>query len=139
MEALKRMEIRAGEQTPQVLLDKEQNILKIEGFSFPDNPHVFYTAIVDWFKAYCKDAPAETHFTFGFLYVNSTSVKFINDILKRMDALLVDGKKARVTWIVNPDDEDIEQLGLELKGLHKIPFEIISREPEKPSGPKKFF
>ncbi len=135
-----RIEVQATEQTPAVLLDKEKGILKIEGFSFPDSPHVFYTNIVSWFSGYCKSPNEETNLTFAFLYVNSTSIKFINDILKKMDSLAAAGKKVSVTWIVNPDDEDIEQLGQELKGLHTVPFRIIPKEPEKPSTPpKKFF
>ena len=140
MAMLSRIEIGGTEQTPHVILDKEESIFKMEGFSFPDTPFVFYADLIDWFKEYCQAPNEETHFVFAFLYVNSTSVKFIHDMLKRMDALIAEGRKARVTWMINPDDEDIEQLGQELKGLHKIPFQIVSQEPEKPqAGPKKFF
>lgn len=139
MSSLKKIEIAATEQTPYVLLDKEKNELKIEGYSFPDSPYIFYGPVVDWFKEYCKSPNEETHLTFSFLYVNSTSVKFIHDVLKRLDSIFATGKKVSVTWLINPDDEDIEQLGLELKGLHKIPFDITLKKPEKPIGPKKFF
>lgn len=139
MASIKRIEIQPGEQTPHVVLDKEKGHFRIEGFSFPDTPYVFYANVIDWFKEYCKTPNEETNLEFAFLYVNSTSIKFINDVLKKMDDLLDAGKKVSVTWSIKPDDEDIEQLGLELKGLHKIPFTIITKDPEKPEGPKKFF
>lgn len=139
MADLKRIEIEAGEQTPSAILDKENGIFKIEGFSFSDSPYIFYTPLVEWFKKYCSSPNEETQMVFNFVYVNSTSVKFINDILKLLDALFVSGKKVGVTWHMNPDDEDIEQLGLELKGLHTVPFKIEPKEPEKPEPPKKKF
>jgi hypothetical protein len=136
---LKKIEVEAGEQTPSVLLDKEKGIFKIEGFSFSDNPHIFYAPVVDWFKEYCNSPNEETQVVFNFVYVNSTSVKFINDILKLLDGLFVKGKTAGVTWHMNPDDEDIEQLGLELKGLHAVPFKIEPKDPGRPEPPKKKF
>lgn len=137
--ALEKIEIQAGEQTPYALFDKASGVMKIEGFSFSDSPYIFYTPLVEWFKEYCNQPNEETKVLFSFIYVNSTSVKFINDILKKMDELVTSGKKAVVEWQVSPDDEDIEQLGMELKTLHKVPFVITQKPEEKPEEPKKKF
>ncbi len=136
---LERLEIAAGEQTPSVILDKEKGILKIEGFSFSDSPHIFYAPVVEWFWDYCSSPNEETLVVFSFTYVNSTSVRFINDILKKLDELVLAGKKTSVSWLISPEDEDIEQLGQELKALHKVPFTISQKEEEKPDEPKKKF
>ena len=136
---MRRLEIDAGELTPYVLLDKEQGIFKIEGFSFPENSYSFYIEIVNWFTEYAKNPNEETTVSFGFLYVNSTSVKFIHEIIKRLGGLIAEGKKASVIWYIREHDEDIEQLGMELKGLNNVPFTIVPKEEEKPGEQKKFF
>lgn len=130
-----KIEIEATELTPYVLLDSEKGLIKMEGYSYPDSPFIFYTDIIDWFRAYCARLPEETNVSFGFYYVNSTSVKFINEILKQMDKLADAGKRTMVTWYMRPDDEDIEQLGLELKGLHHVPFTFLTKEEK--AGSKK--
>jgi len=136
---MQRIEIEAGELTPYVLLDREKGVFKFEGFSFPESSYLFYMEIVNWFNEYCKNPNEETNISFGFLYVNSTSVKFIHEIIKRLSGLIADGKKASVTWIVRAYDDDIEQLGMELKALNNVPFTFIIKEDDKTSEGKKFF
>lgn len=136
---MEKLEIKATELTPYVLFDKDAGTFKMEGYSYPETPVLFFSEIITWFRNYCGNANENTKFVFSLLYVNSTSVKFINDILKMLDGLQEAGKVASVTWYMNPDDEDIEQLGLELKGLHNLPFEIIAKDPERPKEPPKKF
>ncbi len=136
---MRKISIEARDNTPSVILDKENSRMEIRGYSFPDEAYGFYNEIVDWFKEYAKDPNPETKVIFDFKYVNSTSAKFINDVLKQLDGIIADGKNACVEWLYDLDDEDIQQLGTTLKEFHKVPFTVSVKNADKDSGKKKMF
>ena len=136
---MRKVSIDARDKTPSVILDKENSRIEIRGYSFPDEAHDFYAEIVVWFKEYAKNPNPETKVVFDFNYVNSTSAKFINDILKKLDGIVANGKNACVEWLFEPDDEDIQQLGNTLKEFHKVPFTVSVKNAAKDPGKKKMF
>jgi hypothetical protein len=136
---MRKIKIEAKDQTPAIILDKESSIMEIRGYSFPDEAHEFYDDIIDWFKEYSKDPNPDTKLVFDLIYVNSTSIKFFNDILKKLDGILINGKTAKVEWYYVSDDEDMQQLGAVLKDFHKTPLEIIPKKITKESGKQKLF
>ncbi len=136
---MKRISIAATDQTPFVILDKENSKMEIRGYSFSDDTLGFYSEIVRWFKEYSKEPNQETRVILDFKYVNSTSVKFINDLLKNLDAISANGKSVTVDWLHEADDEDVQQLGNTLKEFHTIAFNIIPKIISKEGGKKKMF
>ncbi|MGZ3903343.1 MAG: DUF1987 domain-containing protein [Bacteroidia bacterium] len=134
---MKKVNITARDNTPQVTLDSESGKLEIRGYSFPDEAFGFYNEITEWVKEYVKDPAPETKMIFDFKYVNSTSTKFINDILKSLGTISAAGKKVSVDWFYDTDDEDIQQLGITLKEFHKVPFTIDLKPPPPKDGDKK--
>ena len=136
---MKKIEIAARDQTPFVILDKENSAFEIRGYSYPDEALEFYSEIIEWFKEYIKNPNAETKLIFDLIYVNSTSIKFINEILKKLDELLATGKTVTVEWLFMPDDEDMQQLGNVLKDFHKTPLTITSKKITKENGKQKMF
>lgn len=135
--SMKKVNIEARDNTPRVTLDGESGNLEIKGYSFPDEAFGFYSEITDWMKEYVKNPASETKMVFDFKYVNSTSTKFINDILKSLSKLSAEGKKVSVDWLYDTDDEDIQQLGITLKEFHKVPFTVGLKPPPPKDGDKK--
>jgi hypothetical protein len=136
---MKKIEIAARDQTPYVILDKENALMEIRGYSYPDEALEFYAEIIEWFKEYIQSPNAETKVVFDLIYVNSTSVKFINEILKKLDEILANGKTIAVDWFYMPDDEDMQQLGNVLKDFHKIPIAVFPKKINKESSKQKLF
>jgi hypothetical protein len=136
---MKKIEIAARDQTPFVILDKENCIFEIRGYSYPDEALEFYSEIINWFKEYIENPNAETKLVFDLIYVNSTSIKFINEILKKLDSILLTGKKVSVEWFYMPDDEDMQQLGNVLKDFHKVPVSVLAKKITKENGKQKMF
>ena len=136
---MKKISIEARDNTPAVILDKESSKIEIRGYSFPDEALGFYSEIVDWFKEYVKDPNPETKVVFDFKYVNSTSAKYINDILKKLDGIVAAGKTASVEWLHDSDDEDIQQLGITLKEFHRVSFTVLAKKPIVDPNKRKIF
>lgn len=136
---MRKINIEARDNTPAVILDKETGKMEIKGYSFPDESYNFYTELIAWLKEYVKSPNPETKMVFDFKYVNSTSAKYVNDILKHLDLLVDSGKKASVEWLFDAEDEDIQQLGNTLKEFHKVPFTVSIKNVPKDNGKKKMF
>lgn len=136
---MKKISIEARDNTPAVILDKESGKMEIRGFSFPDEAYEFYNEIVSWFKDYEKDPNPTTKMVFDFNYVNSTSAKYINDILKKLDAINASGKAVSIEWFFDEDDEDIQQLGNTLKEFHKATFTVLAKKPLANQSKTKLF
>ena len=136
---MKKLEIPAKDQTPYIILDKESGVMEIRGYSYPDEALEFYTEIIEWFKEYVVNPNNETKIVFDLIYVNSTSIKFINEILKRLDEIVTLGKSARVDWLYMPDDEDMQQLGNVLKDFHKVPIAVTPKKISKENNKQKLF
>ncbi len=136
---MRKISIAATDQTPFVILDKENSKMEIKGYSFSDDSLGFYSDIINWFNEYSKEPNPETKVVLDFKYVNSTSVKFIHDVLKNLDTIIAAGKSVTVDWLYEVDDEDVQQLGNTLKEFHTVAFTIISKIVNKEGGKKKMF
>jgi len=100
------------EDTPPVLLDKENEIFEISGLSLLENPKKFYEPIICWLEEYIQNPSEQTVFTFKLKYFNTTSAKEIvrlYQILKK----LYESKKSQVKilWYYSKEDEGLRDFG----------------------------
>jgi len=119
---MKPLRIHATDDTPEIVLDKEQGKFEFNGRSLPEDSADFFTPILTWLKEYCENPNKTTEVVFNLDYFNTASSKFIQDILQILDD--IDGTK--IVWCFHEDDEDMEQMGQELSELVEIPFEYKS-------------
>ena len=73
--------IEPTDESPEVILDKENGRFEFGGKSLPEDVKEFYSPILIWLENYVKDPNDETHVKFKFDYFNSASAKQILDIL----------------------------------------------------------
>ena len=112
--------LEGTEDTPRIILDKDNGIFEISGRSLPEDSAEFYQPILDWLEKYSKQANADTNFMFKLEYFNTASSKLILDILSKLE----DIEGTAVTWYYHEDDEDMEEAGEEFSELVDIPFEF---------------
>jgi hypothetical protein len=111
----------AQDDTPQVILDKEQNIFELSGKSLPEDVIKFYQPVYDWLKQYVEDPNSETIIKLKIDYFNSASHKAINYMLEILADIEKKGKKVIVKWHYLTEDEDMLETGhdfAEITGLH---------------------
>jgi hypothetical protein len=93
---MNRLVIEGTEDSPAITLDAEANLFKFSGESRPENTAAFFTPVIRWFLDFESDLLARKEkrqeipairFIFCFEYFNSTSAKYIMDILKRAQSL----------------------------------------------------
>jgi len=125
MKAIKKI---GTDDTPSVILDKENQELMISGRSLPEDVVSFYDPILVWLDEYAEDPNEKTVFDFKLEYFNTASSKLLLDVLLKLEDMADDGQDVLVRWHYPDDDEDMEEAGEEYADIVEVPFEMISYE-----------
>jgi len=123
MEILK---IESTEDNPQIVLDRESDILEISGRSLPEDVNTFYEPMMSWIEDYAKDPLDTTVFNFKLTYFNTASSKIILDILTQFEEMIEEGHQVMVRWHYPEEDEDMMEAGEEYSEMVDVPFEMVS-------------
>lgn len=123
MEVIK---IKGTDDTPSIVLDKDNEIFEISGRSLPEDVSTFYEPILNWLDEYAQDPNSKTVFSFKLVYFNTASSKLLLDILMKLEELHENGNEVLIKWYYPEDDEDMQEAGEEYADIVDIPFEQIS-------------
>jgi len=123
MQAIK---IKGSDDTPNVILDKDNGIFEISGRSLPEDVAAFYEPILEWLEEYADTPLDKTIFNFKLEYFNTASSKLLLDVLLKLEDMFDDGKDILVRWHFPDDDEDMEEAGEEYADIVEVPFEQVS-------------
>ncbi|MCB2195312.1 MAG: DUF1987 domain-containing protein [Bacteroidetes bacterium] len=135
---MKGLDIPATAKSPRVLLDTDKNIFEIQGNSRPENVRDFYFPIIYKIRKYFEkvidknkvDEFNEKSFKFNFKldYFNSSSAKFISDILVLIRDFTEEGLNLKVNWYFADGDEDMMEVGEDFSEMISVPFNYIMIE-----------
>jgi SiaC family regulatory phosphoprotein len=114
------LNIEGAEDTPKIILNKQNGIFEISGRSLPEDSAEFYRPVLEWIAEYAKSPNPSTEFTLKLEYFNTASSKLILDVLSALE----DIKGMKILWYFHEDDEDMEEAGEEFSELVEIPFEF---------------
>ena len=108
----------------------------IWGASRPEDANAFYTPILAWLDEYYtlrywkdskfNDDNPEAVFEFRLEYINSTSAKFILDILIKIGKFRMDNVFIKVEWYYDEPDLDMKESGEVFEKMAKMTFEHFS-------------
>lgn len=131
---MQRLKIDPTDSSFSVELDHEKGEFKFSGESRPENAPSFFDPIIVWiseFKKYIeqKNQIFELKTIFKLDYFNSTSTKYIVDILKELKNIEeLPNVNLRTEWHYKEIDEDIEESGKELKDWTGLNIDLILDE-----------
>lgn len=109
--------------TPFISIEKGKVMIK--GRSIPEDSFEFYEPVLKACQDYILNPPPNTEISIHLDYVNSGSKKFLTNILSVFEGSYLQGNNYNIRWYYDVDDESIHDLGNDLKGIIKIPFQII--------------
>ncbi len=122
------LRIESTDDSPQVILDKENSVFEISGKSLPENVVEFYRPVMDWLQEYRKDPGPKTGLTLKLIYFNTASSKMILDILMVLEEMAEAGHEVTVRWMSLKSDEDMQEAGKEYEEMVDVPFEHLTYE-----------
>jgi len=127
---MKPLIIEPTEFTPDVNFNPLNHTLDIAGFSRPENVIGFYKPVVKWIQDYIDEVfygntafdKAMLTMNFRMTYFNSSSAKFLLDILFELRKIHDKGNRVVINWYYESDDDEIKESGEELSDLVCLPF-----------------
>ncbi len=109
----------------------EEGIIDIEGRSITEDVFSFWQPLLEWVTEYSKKPAEVTNVVINLEYTNSSSNKYINEILRKLEECFLKGNKVLITWKYEEDDESILELGKDLEAITKLPFKFEEVEIAK--------
>ena len=123
MKHLLKYHVEPTKRTPGILL--EPGKIVFEGRSITEDTGEVYRPVHEWISKYVQMYREETQIEFGFEYINTSSTKWIYNIIKEIAKMEEIEKYARILWYYEQGDDDMCELGMILRSLTECPFFIV--------------
>ena len=127
--------IKATDKSPGVYFSPAEGKFEMEGNSWPENARSFFASIQYKLREYFKNLAqeAEPHeyphhsisFIFKLAYLNSSSTKYLSDLLALVGTFYMKGIAIKIYWYFEAGDEDMKEIGEELSELINLPFTLL--------------
>ncbi|MBN2612147.1 MAG: SiaC family regulatory phosphoprotein [Bacteroidales bacterium] len=112
-------------ETPLVTVNIDEKKIDIKGSSNLLDPAGFYEDLSGLVEKYIDVFKNYIALNFYIEYMNTASTKWMFYVMKNMQVKYYGKKIITINWFFEEDDEIIKETGEILKGLLKIPFNII--------------
>lgn len=116
--------LKSTESTPLIDFNLTNNLLRIKGESYPENPAEFYLPILEWLENYLKQLSQPSTIEFLIEYLNSSSCIAFIRLMELFDKYFQDGKNLTINWYYHPENEMSLEYGQLFQSDLKIPFNI---------------
>jgi len=128
---MKALRIEAEIDSPEIYFNPDTKVFSISGISHPENAKEFYQQILDWLDEYYEfiknQEPSKIIVDLNFRYINSTSYKYLRDVLRKISSFRSANFDVEVIWNYHEEDEELLHEGVVLFELPDInlPYKCI--------------
>jgi hypothetical protein len=105
------LEKEKTESTPYALVDEEKKYIKLAGRSFHEHAAEFFLPITEWLDIFLETDFCDLTFDCAMDYFNSSTVKTLHNMLKKMDRRTSCANKITVNWITTSHNKIIIECG----------------------------
>ena len=125
---MKPLYIKSTQDTPAVSFDASVGIFEIKGNSYPENSAQFFLPLIEWLQELKNGYTGEVVFDFNVDYFNTSSAKFILEILRLLEEIQECGIKTSIRWHYFEEDIDVLESGEDYMSIVTLPFELVTRD-----------
>jgi hypothetical protein len=125
--------------TPEVHFAPREDTFLIRGISSPEDVRAMYYPVLEWItqfveenissggrnRKYTIDSPLI--FKVDLVYLNSSSAKFLYDIVLELKKLKPFRIPFIIEWFFDEDDTDLMEAGSDIASLAEMEFSFISK------------
>lgn len=127
---MKPLSVPGKNNSPAIHFLPGSNTISISGRSAPEDVRVIYYPVIEWFDEFTSEVKKTRPFTMAdplilsinLEYFNSSSAKFIYDIITRMRDLKIADIPVIVEWHYDAEDTDMRGAGEDLSALSQMEF-----------------
>jgi hypothetical protein len=94
---------------PTINFDAQNGICEISGESYLEDTVAFFSPLIDWLTEFLETQDKPLIFNFNLDYYNTSSSKYIVDILALLKKYQEKGKNITVNWHYNESSEDADE------------------------------
>lgn len=116
--------------SPQVLFNVKSGELSIMGNSTSENPLEYFNPIMRWIEEYSIAPNPNTTVNIFMVHFNTVSYKCLLGFFKKLQAISEKGKKVKICWHYDQDDDDLLEMGQDYEDIIDVPFEFIAEREE---------
>lgn len=120
--------IKGTYDTPAIEFDPEKGLFTIKGRSLPSNSFAFYAPVLEKVKEYLNQPKDDSRFDFRMDFISSSSTKVFQELFYEFEQAHKKGTKLLVNWYYKFGDDDMKELGDDLRMDTSFPFEFIAYE-----------
>ncbi len=114
--------------TPAIHFNPDEGVFSISGRSLPASAFDFYSPILNAVIKYLENPQASSKFEFKMDFVSSSSTKVFQELFHQLEQVHQKGSKVQVNWYYKFGDDDMKELGDDLRQDSNLPFEFITYE-----------
>ena len=122
---MKKLVSQGSKKTPKVFLDSKNGSFELKGNSIPEDPSGFYEPILKKLEKYFQSPQPLTHIQINLNYFNSSSSKWIFNLLKLAKKYADEGHEIQIDWFIDEEDEDSKETVLDYQNLLDIPIRVM--------------
>ncbi|HAN77028.1 MAG TPA: hypothetical protein DCQ31_04250 [Bacteroidales bacterium] len=116
--------IESTKHTPTIHADIDKGLITIKGSSYPEDATDTYQQVFDYIM-HNQDKISQMKCELEMEFLNSNSQKLVFNLLLILQNLFDDGKKIEVVWKYEENDEDMREMGEDIKQLIYVPMVIV--------------
>src|SRR3954470_23184732 len=98
--------VAGTEKTPEINFNFKQGKLFIGGRSYASDTYEFYNPLITWINNYVEDPQDTTILEIKLDYFHSVSVKYLTNIIKKLNLLKDASKFLKIIWLYTEDEDD---------------------------------
>ena len=102
----------------------DKGLIEIEGRSITEDVYSFWQPLIEWLDEYIAHPAEHTKVVVFLEYTNSSSNKYLNEMMKLFDRCASNGNSVEIIWRYEEEDESILMLGQDLDALTTIAFKF---------------
>ena len=120
------LEITGTHKTPTILLNGDDGTMMLEGRSNPENARDFFQPVMEWLEEYCKHPAERTDLKINLELFNTSSSKYLMEILRKIRELADSDHSFNVTWMYEEDDLEMLDTAEAYEMMTGLRFQKVS-------------
>ncbi|CCG06842.1 biofilm regulation phosphoprotein SiaC [Pararhodospirillum photometricum] len=121
------LEIAQTKASPLIRADWETGTITMCGDSYPENSFEFFQPLIDWVEAFLAHDSRPLLLELELLYLNTSSIRTLMDILDQLEEASRQGRLVRARWLYDAANERVGELAQEFKEDCTFPFDIVTK------------
>lgn len=123
---MENIEIAGTLKTPTIFLNSESGTMLFEGRSNPENARDFFQPVMEWMEEYLKHPAQRTDLKINLELFNTSSSKYLMEILRKIRYLADNDHAFNVTWMYEEDDLEMLDTAEAYEMMTGLRFEKVS-------------